>query len=365
MFVDNSRYARLRVLAVLLAIVLAATAAMALAGCGGKKKSGGLVAFLLPENVTPRWEGSDAPSFKAALQKEVPDATVDVVNALNSSATQQSQAETELTKGAKVLVIAAVDQVAAAAIVKDADAKGVPVIAYDRLIKNSPLAYYVSFNSVTVGEAEAKWIADNTKKGARLVIIDGSPTDDNAHLVDTGIHNVLDPMFADGSKVKLAQTFTPGWDPSTAQREAEQYLTKFSNNIDAFVTANDGMSGGVIAALKGVGLQGKVPTSGQDASEEGIQNVIQGFQGVTVFKDFRKQAPAAAAIAAAVLKGEKPTNINDTVNNGQVDVQTVMLPVVPVDLTNMSLLVDNGWISSQFGSVAAVCKGLPKTSICK
>jgi D-xylose transport system substrate-binding protein len=363
--VDISRILRLRSLAILLAVALAATAAVSLAGCGGGGKKKPIVAFLLPENVTPRWEGSDAPTFKAALEKAVPDVQVDIVNALNSSATQQQQAESELTKGAKVLVVAAVDQKAAAVIVKDADAKGVPVIAYDRLIKDSPLAYYVSFNSVTVGEAEAKWMADNTANGARLVIIDGSPTDDNAHLVNTGIHNVLDPLFANKSKVMLAQTFTPGWDPATAQREAEQYLTKFSNNIDGFVTANDGMSGGVIAALKGVKLQGKIKTTGQDASLEGIQNVIQGFQGVTVFKDFRLQAPAAAVIAAAILNGETPSNINDHVNNGQVEVPTVMLKVVPVDLSNMSLLVSNGWIQSQYGGVAAVCKGLPKVSICK
>jgi D-xylose transport system substrate-binding protein len=312
--------------------------------------------------VTPRWEGSDAPIFKQALQKLVPGVQVDVLNALNDPSKQQSQAEAELTKGAKVLVIAAVDQKAAAVIVNKAKEQGVPVIAYDRLIRNSPLAYYVSFDSVAVGKAEAKWMADNTKKGARLVIIDGSPTDDNAHLVNEGIHAVLDPLFQSKERIMVAEQWTPGWDPSKAQNEMEQILTKANNKVDGVVSANDGMSGGIIAALKAQGMAGTVKTTGQDASLEGVQNVILGYQGVTVFKDFRLQAPAAAEIAAAVLKGEKPTNVNASVNNGQVDVPSVMLPVVPIDQGNVKNLVTNGWIKTQLGGIDKVMTGLPESA---
>lgn len=323
-----------------------------------------VVAFLLPENVTARWEGSDAPTFKAELAKLVPGAQVDVLNALNSPSTQQSQAEAELAKGAKVLVIAAVDQKAAAVIVKDAHAKGVPVIAYDRLIKNSPLAYYVSFDSVAVGKAEAQWMVSHTKQGARLAIIQGSPADDNAHLVAQGIHSVLDPLFKSGARTLVAEQWTPGWDPTTAQREMEQILTKAGNKVDGVVSANDGMAGGIIAALKAQGLQGKVPTTGQDASLQGVQNVVLGLQGVTVFKDFRSQAPAAAQIAADILLSKTPANINAHVANGQVSVPSVMLKVVPVDTASVKTLVTNGWITSQFGSLGKVCTGLPAVSIC-
>jgi D-xylose transport system substrate-binding protein len=323
-----------------------------------------IVAFLLPENVTPRWESSDAPTFKAELAKLVPGAQVDVLNALNSASTQQSQAEAELAKGAKVIVIAAVDAKAAAVIVNDAHTKGVPVIAYDRLIQNSPLAYYVSFDSVAVGKAEATWMADHTKQGARLAIIEGSPTDNNAHLVAQGIHAVLDPMFKSGARVLVAEQWTPGWDPTTAQRETEQILTKAGNKVDGVVSANDGMAGGIIAALKAQGLQNKVPTTGQDASLEGIQNVIIGAQGVTVFKDFRLQAPAAAQIAADILQGKTPANINAHVSNDQVSVPSVMLQVVPIDTASVKTLVTNGWITSQYGSLSKVCTGLPVTSIC-
>ncbi len=323
-----------------------------------------LVAFLLPENVTARWEGSDAPTFKAALVKLVPNARVDVLNALNDPSKQQAQAEAELAKGAKALVIAAVDAKAAAVIVNKANTQHVPVIAYDRLISSSPLAYYVSFDSVAVGKAEAQWMVDHTKQGARLAIIEGSPTDNNAHLVSQGIHAVLDPLFKSGARTLVAEQWTPGWDPTTAQREMEQILTKAGNKVDGVVSANDGMAGGIIAALKAQGLQGKVPTTGQDASLQGVQNVVLGTQGVTVFKDFRMQAPAAAQIVAAILKGQTPTNINAHVPNGQLSVPSVMLQVVPVDKANVNTLVSNGWITSQFGSLSKVCTGLPTVGIC-
>jgi D-xylose transport system substrate-binding protein len=356
---------RIRITAALgVAVVAALVVAGSVSGRTSTPKAGPLVAFLLPENVTPRWEGSDAPTFKAALKKLVPAAQVDVLNALNDASKQQSQAEAELTKGAKVLVIAAVDQKAAAVIVKKAKAQGVPVIAYDRLIRNSPLAYYVSFDSVAVGKAEAAWMAKHTKAGDRLVIINGSPTDDNAHLVNKGIHSVLDPLFKAKARVKVAEQWTPGWDPTKAQTEMEQILTKANNNVDGVVSANDGMAGGIIAALKAQNMSGTVKTTGQDASLEGVQNVVLGTQGVTVFKDFRLQAPAAAQIASAILKGAKPTNVNASVANGQVKVPSVMLKVVPIDSANVKSLVANGWIKSQFGGLAKVCKGLPKVSIC-
>lgn len=345
-----------------LIFILAVMTIMAFAVSYAEATPAARVAFLLPENVTPRWEGSDAPTFKQALEKLVPGVQIDVLNALNDPSKQQAQAEAELTKGAKVLVIAAVDQKAAAVIVNEANAQHVPVIAYDRLIRNSPLAYYVSFDSVSVGKAEASWMADHTKEGARLVIINGSPTDDNAHLVNQGIHSVLDPLFQSKSRSLVGEEWTPGWDPTKAQNEMEQILTKANNKVDGVVSANDGMAGGIIAALRAQEMAGTVKTTGQDASLEGVQNVLLGTQGVTVFKDFRLQAPAAAQIAADILSGHKPTNTNATVNNGRVDVPSVMLQVVPVDQGNIKTLAQNGWLQSQFGGLAKVLKGLPESA---
>jgi D-xylose transport system substrate-binding protein len=328
-------------------------------------KAGPLVAVLWPENVTPRWEQSDKPLFINSIKKLVPGVQVDSLNALNDPAKQQAQAEAELAKGAKVLVVAAIDGKAFATVVSKAAAQGVTVVAYDRLINSPKLGYYVSFNSVTVGKVEAGWMAKHMKAGARIAIINGSPTDANAHFVNTGIHQVFDPLFKSHKAVKVGEQWTPGWDPPTAQREMEQILTKSNNGVDGVVSANDGMAGGIIAALKAQSLQGKVPTTGQDASLEGVQNVIQGFQGVTAFKDFRLQAPAAAKITAAVLKGTKPTNINGTIKAAGKNVPSVYLPVVAIDKSNVNVLVTNGWIKSQFGGLAKVCKGMPKVSICE
>jgi D-xylose transport system substrate-binding protein len=345
-------------------VALVATSATAVGSSSKPAQEKPIVALLWPENVTPRWEQSDRPITTQWLKKLIPGVQVDSLNALNNPAKQLAQAEAELAKGAKVLIVAAIDQKSFAVAVKKAAAQGVPVIAYDRLIKNSPLAYYDSFNSVTVGKIEASWIAKNTQKGDRIVIINGSPTDDNAHAVNKGIHQVFDPLFKSGARVKVAEQWVPGWTPTTAQRIMEQVLTKANNDVDAVVSANDGMAGGIIAALKAQGLEGDVPTSGQDASLEGIQNVLQGYQGVTAFKDFRLQAPAAAQIAAAIIKGQKPKVINGTINNGQRNVPAVWLKVVPVSKANLSLLVRNGWIKSQFGGLSKVCKGMPKVSIC-
>jgi D-xylose transport system substrate-binding protein len=323
-----------------------------------------LVALLWPENVTPRWEGSDKPTLIKALKKLIPGVKVDSLNALNKPDTQLSQAEGELAKGAKVLIVAAIDGKAFGAVAKKAAKQGAKVIAYDRLISGAPVAAYVSFDSVVVGKVEAGWMAKHTKKGDRLAIINGSPTDANAHFVNTGIHAVLNPLFKSKARIKVGEQWTPGWDPPTAQREMEQILTKTNNNVQGVVSANDGMAGGIIAALKAQGLEGQVPTTGQDASLEGIQNVLQGYQGVTAFKDFRLQAPAAARVAAAILAGKKLPGINGSIRNGFMKVPAVYLKVVPVSGSNLSLLVRNGWIKSQFG-LSKVCKGMPKVSICK
>jgi len=369
--VHISRF-HLRLRAVL-ALSAVSVLAVALIGAGsvsgstnkaGTAKAGPLVAVLWPENVTPRWEQSDNPLFIKSLKKLVPGVQVDSLNALNDPAKQQAQAEAELAKGAKVLVVAAIDGKAFATVVNKAKAQGVTVIAYDRLINSSRLGYYVSFNSVTVGKVEAGWMAKHMKKGARIAIINGSPTDANAHFVNQGIHMIYDPLFKSGAAVKVGEQWTPGWDPPTAQREMEQILTKTNNAVDGVVSANDGMAGGIIAALKAQSLQGKVPTTGQDASLEGVQNVIQGYQGVTAFKDFRLQAPAAAKIAAAVLNGKRPGNINGTIKAAGKSIPSVYLPVVAIDRSNVKLLVTNGWIKSQFGGLAKVCKGMPKVSIC-
>jgi D-xylose transport system substrate-binding protein len=351
-----------------LTVSVVATVALLVAGtvsAKSKKKAAPLVAVLWPENVTPRWEQSDNKVFIKSIKKLVPGVKVLSQNANASPATQQSQAEGALAKGAKVLVVAAVDGKAFATTVDKAWKQHVPVIAYDRLIYSKHLAYYASFDSVQVGKVEAGWMAQHvTKTGAHIAIINGSPTDANAHFVKKGIHAVYDPLLKSGKAVLVGEQWG-GWDPVLAQSETEQILTQQNNDVDAVISANDGMAGGIIAALKGQKLEGKVPTTGQDASPEGLQNILRGYQGVSAFKDFRLQAPAAAKIAAAILNGKKAPGINGTILAKGKKVPAWYGPVVPITKGNMSLLVKNGWIASQVkGGLATVCAGMPKTGIC-
>lgn len=336
-----------------------------------RAKAGPLVAFLLPENVTVRWESNDKPLFTKELKRLVPDVRIDVLNAVNDPAKQQSQAEAELTKGAKVLVAAPIDQKAFAVVARKAAAQKVKVVAYDRLIRNAPIAAYDSFDGVAVGKAQGTWLAQHTKKGARIAIINGSFTDDNAHLFQKGYLSVLNPLFKSNARVRVgpaAGTWTDRWNPPTAQREMEQLLTKSNNKINGVLSANDGMAGGIIAALKAVGLAGKVPVTGQDASVEGLQRIVIGTQGQTVLKDFRRQAKAAAQITAALLKGGNcPASLcTKKVGNGAGQVPSVILPVSSIDSTNITPLVNGTWLKAVFGtSKAKFCKGLPKKGPCK
>jgi D-xylose transport system substrate-binding protein len=237
-----------------------------------------LVVFLLPENVTARWESQDKPFFVAALAKEFPGAQVKVENALNDASKQQAQAEAALASGAKVLVVTAIDQKGAAVIVNDAEKQGVPVIAYDRLIRNAPVAYYVSVDGLKIGQLQGSWLVDNTKDGARIAVVNGSTSDDNAHLFQKGYMGVLQPLFDKGSRKEVSEVWTPGWDPSKAQAEMEQILTKSNNGVDAVMSANDGMAGGIIAALQAQQLAGKVPVTGLDGTLNSLQLILQGKQ---------------------------------------------------------------------------------------
>ena len=293
------------------------------------------------------------------------------MNAVNDPTKQQQQAETEITKGAKVLVVAPDDGKAFGAVAAKAIKQGVKVIAYDRLISGAKISSYISFDGVAVGKAQGVWLAAHTKKGSRIAIINGATTDNNAHLFNKGYMG--HPQSAvRGSQARPRRPVgghasTPGWDPPTAQKEMEQLLTKSNNGIDAVLSANDGMAGGIIAALKAQGLAGKVPVTGQDASLEGIQNILLGTQGMSVFKDSRLQAPAAARATAALLAGKtKVPGANKVVANGSGKlIPSIILPVKAIDKSNMSTLVKNGYIKAYLGGLKAVCKGMPKTSICK
>ena len=355
-------------------LAVAATTAMALGAAepaAGRTSAtpGPLIALLLPENVTPRWESVDRPAFRKAVKQLLPSARVDVLNAQNNPNTQMAQAATEIAKGARVLVVAPIDGKAFGAVAKRAVARNVKVIAYNRLISDAPISSYVGFDGVSIGRAQGDWLEAHTKKGARIAIINGSATDPDAHLFNKGYMGVLNPLFRNGLRKRVGPaggTWTPAWDPPTAQREMVQLLAESNNGVDGVLSASDGMVGGIIAALKDEGMLGKVPVTGQDASLSGVQNIILGTQGMTVLKDFRLQAPAAARAAVALAKGKKIPGTNRTIANGSGKrVPSIVLPVKPIDASNLDVLVRNGWIRQFLGGLKTVCKAMPRTSICK
>jgi D-xylose transport system substrate-binding protein len=316
------------------------------------------VGVLLPESSTsPRWETKDAPLLLAALKTAMPSATIDELNAQGSAPTQQSQAEQELTKGACILIVAAHDSQAASAIVEKAKASNVPVIAYDRLIQDKNLNYYVSFDNVKVGELQGQYVADHAKKGQNLVMINGSQTDNNAILFRQGALNKLQPLIDNKTLNLVYTTFTPDWVPATAQTEMEAALTKAANKVDIAYSANDDMANTIIAALKAQHLNGKVLVTGQDATVAGIQNILTGDQSMTVYKAITKEATATAQLAAALSNGTDTTSMinGQTKTSDGAQIPSVLETPVVVDKTNIVSTV----IADGYDTKADICKGLP------
>lgn len=354
-------------------LVAAVLAAMLLAACGSDDNSSsssssgsgskGDIAFLLPENQTARYETSDKPLFTADVAAQCPDYKVLYSNATQDAAKQQQQAEAALAQGAKVLVLDPVDGAAAAAIVKQANAKKVPVVSYDRLLLNSKPDWYVEFDSPSVGKIQGKALVDKLKadgKKGSIVMINGAPTDNNAKLFKQGAHSVID-----SSGYKVAKEYdTPDWTPAKAQSEMDQAISALGK--DGFVgvyAANDGTGGGAIAALKGAGIDpSTIPVTGQDAELAAIQRIVAGDQYMTVYKPIKPLAQKAAEAACAFAKGEKPTGSNTTENNGTTDVPTVKLPVqaVTADKVKSTVVADNYWKASEIctGKYAEACKKL-------
>ena len=351
---------------------------MALAGCtsggtssgaasGPYSKANGCtkIGFLLPESDTSaRWEANDHPDMVAAIQKYLPGANLMVTNANNSSDTQISQAEGDLTKGACILIVAPQDSQKSATIVEAALKQHVPVIAYDRLIQDKNTAYYVSFDNTKVGQLQGQYIADHYQSYVQaagnnnLVMINGSQTDNNALLFSKGAHSVLDPLISSGKLNKVYETFTPDWNNQTAQSEMDGALTKNNNKIAVAYVANDGMAGTVIASLKAQNLAGKVLVTGQDATVAGFQNILLGYQSMTVYKAISKEADAAAQLAAALSKGTSTASLTNGATTATQDggnLPSVLETPVAVDKTNITSTV----LADGFVTKAAICQGVP------
>jgi D-xylose transport system substrate-binding protein len=351
-------------------IALAALlASVGLAACGGDDDNGGgggggeakQIALLLPETKTARYEAHDRPDFMAKVKELCPKCEVIYANAAQDPNKQQTQAEAAITRGADVLVLDAVDAESATAVVERAKQAHIPVLAYDRLISNADIDYYVSFNNVRQGRIQARSLLDglgSEADGASIVMVNGSPTDPSAGDYKEGAHQVLDK-----SSVKIAKEYdTPDWSPDKAQREMDQAVTALGKGqIAGVYSANDGMASGIIAALKSAGIDPeKVPVTGGDAEVAALQRILAGEQYSTIYLTIKKQAETSAEIAVAVAQGKDVPSglINAQTDNGQKKVPSVLLTPVAVTRDNIADTV----IKDGFYDPSEICTGRYKSA---
>jgi D-xylose transport system substrate-binding protein len=330
-----------------LVVILVFTMAACSSGNNNDKSSGSnkdtkgkiVIGFSMATLQEERWQ-KDRDFFVAAAEKLGAEVNVQAAN--NDDAKQTQQAESLISQGVDVLVIVPNNAEATAAIVEKAHAAGIKVIAYDRLIKNSDLDLYVSFDNERVGEMQATAITKLVPKG-KYVYIGGADTDNNAHLFKKGAFNILQPLIDAGDIEVVYDQFTKEWNPANALANMENALTANSNKIDAVVAANDGTAGGVIQALASQGLDGKVPVSGQDAELAAAQRIVEGTQTMTVYKPIKALAEKVAEISVQIANGEE-IKTDKVINNGKIDVPSILLDPVAVDKANIdTTLIADGF----------------------
>ncbi|WP_028986794.1 D-xylose ABC transporter substrate-binding protein [Thermicanus aegyptius] len=260
-------------------------------------------------------------------------ADVIVQSANGDDAQQLAQVENMLSQGVDVMVIIPHSSDAMAAAVDAAKKEGVPVLAYDRLINNSDVDVYVSFDNVRVGEMQAEYLVKQVPKG-NYFLLGGSPTDNNAKLFRQGQMNILQPYIDRGDIKIVGDQWAKDWQADAALQIMENALTANNNKIDAVVASNDSTAGGAIQALAAQGLAGKVVISGQDADLAACQRIVEGTQSMTVYKPIKLLATTSAEVAIDLANG-KPIKTQGKINNGKIDVPAVLLTPIQVDKQNM------------------------------
>jgi D-xylose transport system substrate-binding protein len=246
-----------------------------------------------------------------------------------------------------VIIIVSVNANISAAIVRDAHKKGIKVIAYDRLIKNADLDYYVSHNNIQVGELIAKYEVRLKPKGNYMLLL-GDRADNNAIFVKEGIMKVLQPLVNSGSIRIVYQAFMERWRGSEAYFHVGRYLDFSNEEVDVILACGDGMAQGVIKALEENNLLGEVNVTGQNADLVAIKSILKGEQSMTVYKPLKELAIAAADLANELLNGKTPTGINSSINNSKIDVPSILIPVQTVDKNNIDeVLINSGFYTKE------------------
>ena len=329
----------------------------ATAGGGSSAAKAGKVGVILPdETSSPRYIQYDAPLLAKAFKDAGIDANIQ--NAQNDKSKWVSIADSMMQSGVQVLVLDQLDSPSAAAVEQRAKAAGIKTIDYDRLTLGGSSDYYVSFDNVAVGKLQGEGLVaclDKTGKANPAVAeLNGSPDDNNATLFAQGYNSVLNPLYAAGKYKKAGNQSVPMWDKDKAVTIFQGMFTAAGGNIDGVLAANDTLGNAAITILRQNGKT--VPVTGQDASVQGLQNILAGQQCMTVFKDVKKEADAASKLAIALIKGQSPetagvtTKVHDPTGNR--DVPSVLLTPVTITKANVKTVTDTGEVS-----VADVCKG--------
>lgn len=279
-----------------------------------------------------------------------------LVQAANGNdALQNEQAENLLTQGVDVLIVVAHNAETAATIVDSAHKSGVPVIAYDRLIRNADLDLYVSFDAVRIGELQSEYAVKHVPKG-NYVLIGGSPADNNALLLREGQMKPLKPLV-DKKDIKIvSDQFAKDWQAIEALKIMENALTRVANKVDAVVASNDGTAGGAIQALAEQKLTGKVLVTGQDADLAACQRILAGTQTMTIYKPLKNEAAKAAEMAILLARKQPVPDKTVGVSNGKKDVPSILLEPIAVDKSNLLSTV----VADGYHKLEDICRDLPK-----
>ena len=328
---------------------------------GGEASAEGKVGVILPDTESStRWESFDRPLLLQAFEDAGIEA--DVQNAQGDAQRMQTIADQMITSGVTVLAIVNLDNASGAQIQSQAEQQGVATIDYDRLTLGGSAEYYVSFDNTEVGRLQGQGLADCLgPDAANIVYLNGSPDDSNATSFSNGAHEVLDAMT---QYTQVAEQAVPGWDPVEAATIFEQMYTQAGGDIQGVLAANDQLGNAAIQTLVRNGQGGQVPVTGQDASVEGLQNILANRQCMTVYKSAAEEAGALAELAIALINGEEQPDIVDGESEdaeGGRTVPSVLLDPVAITRENVKDVVDDGQVSAAdlcTGEYAAACTEL-------
>ncbi|GGX97285.1 sugar ABC transporter substrate-binding protein [Streptomyces fructofermentans] len=348
----------------LLLIAAAVTLSTSLTACGGDSadddSSGSdakkaKIGVILPDSKSSaRWETADRKYLSEAFKAAGVD--YDIQNAQGDKQQFQTIADQMITSGVNVLVIVNLDSGTGKAVLDKAKSQGVATIDYDRLTLGGSAQYYVSFDNNAVGKLQgeglSKCLSDMKAKKPIVATLNGSPTDNNATLFAEGYNGVLDPKYAAGEYVKGPDQSVPDWDNAQAGTVFEQMLTS-EPKIGGVLAANDGLGNAAIAVLRKQNRNGEVPVTGQDATVQGLQNILAGDQCMTVYKAVKKEADATAALAVSLAKGQKgKTNATVEDPEGKRKVASVLETPVAIYKDNVKDVVADGFVTKD-----ELCKG--------